>query len=247
MAAVVCGGSRGIGAAICRVLAANGYSVAVLSRSEAATSNTVRTLPTTKGNQHFGVSCNVRNADDVATTFARIVPELMKDVDVKNKMPLVLVNAAGVNVDGLLARSSFCDINQQIETNLLGSIYTSKAILRFMLRHGSGCIINVGSVIGSVGGTGQAAYSASKAGLVGFTKSLAKEMGSRRIRANVVAPGFVDTDMTQHLSSKRREEILAQVPLGAFGTVEDVAAAVLYLSQARYVTGQVLTVDGGLT
>eukprot|EP00041_Stephanoeca_diplocostata_P008880 m.132973 g.132973 ORF g.132973 m.132973 type:complete len:226 (+) comp17516_c0_seq6:263-940(+) len=170
MAAVVCGGSRGIGAAICRVLAANGYSVAVLSRSEAATSNTVRTLPTTKGNQHFGVSCNVRNADDVATTFARIVPELMKDVDVKNKMPLVLVNAAGVNVDGLLARSSFCDINQQIETNLLGSIYTSKAILRFMLRHGSGCIINVGSVIGSVGGTGQAAYSASKAGLVGFTK-----------------------------------------------------------------------------
>jgi 3-oxoacyl-[acyl-carrier protein] reductase len=160
----------------------------------------------------------------------------------------VLVNNAGVTRDGLLMRMSEADWDTVLNTNLRGAYLVTKAFSRAMIKARSGRIINIASVIGLMGNAGQCNYAASKAGLIGFTKSAAREFGSRSITVNAIAPGFIETDMTAELKSELKEALVKQIPLGALGQSEDIAHAALYLAAAsgRYVTGQVLTVDGGM-
>ncbi len=160
----------------------------------------------------------------------------------------ILVNNAGLTRDGLLMRLSETDWDAVVDTNLKGAFLVTKAFTRSFVRQRSGRIINVASIAGLVGNAGQCNYAASKAGLIGFTKSLARELASRGITVNAIAPGFIETDMTSTLPTEIRANLLKQIPLGGFGQPEDIAQAVLYLAspEARYVTGQVLTVDGGL-
>lgn len=167
---------------------------------------------------------------------------------VPKKSDLILVNCAGVSVDGILARARDEDIAMQCAVNLIGPMHTCRAVLRHMLPRRSGCIVNVGSVVARSGSVGQSVYAGTKAGLEGFSRSLARELGPANIRVNVVAPGFVHTDMTAELSADRVDDISSRIPLkGRMGDPSDVADAVLYLTRAAYVTGTVLTVDGGLT
>jgi 3-oxoacyl-[acyl-carrier protein] reductase len=160
----------------------------------------------------------------------------------------ILVNNAGVTRDGLLMRMSDADWDLVLNTNLKGAFLVTKAFSRAMIKARSGRIINISSVIGLIGNAGQCNYAASKAGLIGFTQSCAKELAGRGITVNAIAPGFIQTDMTSELKEEMKAALLKQIPLGSFGEAEDIAAAALYLGSpaARYVTGQVLTVDGGM-
>jgi 3-oxoacyl-[acyl-carrier protein] reductase len=161
----------------------------------------------------------------------------------------ILVNNAGVTRDGLLLRMKEEDWDTVLDTNLKGAFNTVKAFMRVLMKAEDSRIINIASVIGLIGNAGQANYSASKAGLIGFTKAVARELAGRHVTCNAVAPGFITTDMTDELNEKIREEVLKKIPLGSFGQVQDIAAAVLFLASpaARYITGQVLAVDGGMT
>ncbi|KAG5275693.1 hypothetical protein AALO_G00123490 [Alosa alosa] len=232
---VVFGGSRGIGRAVAGLLAQRGQRVVVISRNQEAAQATAVALP---GAEHVALSCDVSKEQEVQKTFEAIQ---------KNYGTVgYLVNAAGINRDGLLLRTRPDDIASVLHTNLLGSMLTCRAALRSMLGKG-GAIVNIGSVVGLKGNAGQCAYSASKAGLEGFTRSLAKEVASRNVRVNLVAPGFIRTDMTAGL----QEEVggggaQTRIPLGRFGEPEEVAKAVLFLLESPYITGQVLLVDGGL-
>lgn len=228
---VVSGGSRGIGRAVSWLLAQRGMRVAVLSRREGAAQDTVASLP---GDGHISFRCDVSKEQEVQKTFEQIQ---------KNCGNITyLVNAAGVNVDALLLRTRPEDMISVLHTNLLGSMLTCRAALRSMLHTRDAAIVNIGSVVGLKGNAGQSLYSASKAGLEGFTRSLAKEVASRNIRVNLLAPGFIRTDMTAAVNEDR----VRSVPLGRFGEPEEVAQAVLFLLESPYVTGQVLVVDGGL-
>jgi 3-oxoacyl-[acyl-carrier protein] reductase len=160
----------------------------------------------------------------------------------------ILVNNAGVTRDGLIARMSDDDWRAVIETNLYGAFHTCRAAARGMMKRRSGSIVNISSIVGLHGNPGQTNYSASKAGIIGFTKALARELGSRGVRANVVAPGYVDTRLTRVIADELREQMLANTPLGRFGKPEDVAGAVRFLcsDEAAFITGEVLLVDGGL-
>jgi 3-oxoacyl-[acyl-carrier protein] reductase len=160
----------------------------------------------------------------------------------------ILVNNAGVTRDGLLMRMSEADWDAVVDTNLKGAFLFTKAFTRAFLKQRSGRIINIASVIGLIGNAGQANYAASKAGLLGFTKSVAREFASRGVTVNAVAPGFIETDMTAVLSDDLKKQVLQKIPLNSFGTAEDIAAAALFLAspEARYITGQVLAVDGGM-
>ncbi|XP_062306534.1 carbonyl reductase family member 4 [Osmerus eperlanus] len=229
---VVCGGSKGIGRAVSRLLAEKGFRVAVLSRNQDAARATVTSL---KGVDHLAFSCDVSQEQEVQKTFENI-QKTCGNIS-------YLVNAAGINKDSLLLRARPEDMVSVLHTNLLGSMLTSRAALRSMLRARGGAIVNIGSVVGLKGNSGQCVYSASKAGLEGFTRSLAKEVASRNIRVNLLAPGFIHTDMTAGLSE---EEGARSIPLGRLGEPEEVAQAVLFLLLSPYVTGQVLAVDGGL-
>ncbi|KAJ8397489.1 hypothetical protein AAFF_G00437650 [Aldrovandia affinis] len=228
---VVLGGSRGIGWAVSRLLAARGHRVTVVSRNLEAAQAAVASLA---GGEHVALRCDVSKEQEVHETFQQI-QKTCGNIR-------YLVNAAGVNRDGLLLRTQHEDMMSLLHTNLLGTMLTCKAALRSMLHHG-GAIVNVGSVVGQKGHSGQCVYSATKAGLEGFTRSLAKEVASRNIRVNLVAPGFISTDMTAGL---KKEELIQGVPLGRFGEPEEVAQAILFLLEAPYMTGQVLVVDGGL-
>ena len=158
-----------------------------------------------------------------------------------------LVNAAGISRDGLLIQMKERDLLDTIDTNLLGTIRVSQQVAKMMLRkRQGGCIINVASVIGMHGNVGQSAYSASKAGIIGFTKSLAKELGPYRIRVNAIAPGFIETDMTSDISKEKKQKILDAISLRRFGHVEDVSLAAVFIAQSNYFHGQILTLDGGL-
>jgi 3-oxoacyl-[acyl-carrier protein] reductase len=161
----------------------------------------------------------------------------------------ILVNNAGVTRDGLLMRMKDEDWDTVLDTNLKGAFNTVKAFQRTLMRAEDPRIIQIASVIGLIGNAGQANYSASKAGLIGFTKAVARELSGRKVTCNAIAPGFITTDMTDELPEKVRDEVLGKIPLGDFGAVEDIAAAVLFLAsaEARYITGQVLAVDGGMT
>uniref|UniRef100_A0A8C6WSC5 3-ketoacyl-[acyl-carrier-protein] reductase beta subunit n=1 Tax=Neogobius melanostomus TaxID=47308 RepID=A0A8C6WSC5_9GOBI len=229
--AVVSGGSRGIGKAVSQLLAQKGCRVVVLSRSRDTAQETVASLP---GDGHVSFRCDVSKEQDIQKAFQQIQ---------KNCGNITfLVNAAGINLDALLLRTRPEDMISVLHTNLLGSMWTCRAALRSMLQSNDAAIVNIGSVVGLKGNAGQSVYSASKAGLEGFTRSLAKEVASRNIRVNVLAPGFIRTDMTAAVT----EEKLRYVPLGRFGEPEEVAQAALFLLESPYITGQVLVVDGGL-
>lgn len=225
---LVTGGNRGIGLAIARAFAEHGSQVVVTHRTGDPPDGLA------------GVSCDVTDTAQVDRAFA--------EVEERFGPVRVLVANAGVNRDQLLLRMSDEDFTDVLDTNLTGTFRVTKRAVRGMLRARTGRIILVSSVAGLLGSPGQTNYAASKAGLVGFARSLVRELGPRGITVNVVAPGFVQTDMTADLTDKRQEEIKQQVPLGRYASVEDVAAAVRWLAsdEAGYVTGAVLPVDGGL-
>ena len=237
--AVVTGAGRGIGRAIALKLAEAGANVVCLSRTE-ANSQKVADEITALGRQSWAVALDVGDTAAVEASVAKI----LEDTGGVN----ILVNNAGVTRDGLLMRMSEEDWDTVLDTNLKGAFVLTKALTRNFMKLRGGRIINVASVVGLMGNAGQANYAASKAGLIGFTKSVAKELASRGVTANVIAPGCIDTDMTGDLSDEVRETAKSHIPLGEFGVPEDIAAAAVYLASpdARYVTGQVLTVDGGM-
>ena len=229
--AVVTGGSRGIGRAIAAELARAGATVVLGYRSGADEANEAAGEIGGKA-----VQADVSNPEEAK----RLVDEA-GDVD-------ILVNNAGVTRDGLLARMSDEDWDVVVDTNLRGTFNTCRAVSRGMMKRRSGAIVNVSSIVGVHGNPGQTNYSASKAGIIGFTKALARELGSRGIRANVVAPGYISTRLTNELPEELKNAMLANTPLGRFGDPEDVAGAVRFLCSdaAAFVTGEVLLVDGGL-
>ena len=238
--AIVTGAGRGLGHAIALRLAGEGARVAVVSRTE---QNAVRTAEEINA-KYFGVAkaygVDVANAAGVKEVGAQILADFTR-VD-------ILVNNAGLTRDGLVMRMSEEDWDAVLDTNLKGAFHFIQAVLRPMVRQRSGRIVNIASVAGLMGNAGQANYAASKAGLVGLTKSIAREVASRGITCNAVAPGFIDTDMTAVLSQELKDGVVKQIPLGTFGEPGDIAAAVAFLAsgEAKYITGQTLTVDGGM-
>lgn len=237
--ALVTGAGRGIGRAIALKFAAAGADVVCVSRTQ-ENSEKVAAEARALGRRAWALAVDVADAAAVAAAAETALKEAGK-VD-------ILVNNAGVTRDGLLMRMSEADWDTVLNTNLKGAFNFTKALTRAFLKQRSGRIINVASVIGLIGNAGQANYAASKAGLIGFTKSVAKELASRGITANVLAPGFIATDMTAVLKDDMKAEILKQIPLGSLGEPEDIANAALFLAsaEARYITGQVLAVDGGM-
>jgi 3-oxoacyl-[acyl-carrier protein] reductase len=237
--AVVTGAGRGIGRAIALRFAAEGADVAVVSRT-AENSEKVAAEVRGLGRKAWALAVDVADAAAVEAAAETILKEAGK-VD-------ILVNNAGVTRDGLLMRMSEADWDTVLDTNLKGAFLFTKAFSRGFLKQRSGRIISIASIIGLVGNAGQSNYAASKAGLIGFSKSMAKEMASRGVTVNVVAPGFIETDMTAGLKEELKQGVLKGIPMGMFGQAEDIAQAALYLASpaARYVTGQVLTVDGGM-
>jgi 3-oxoacyl-[acyl-carrier protein] reductase len=237
--AVVTGAGRGIGRAIAMKFAAEGADIVCVSRTaenSEKVANEIRAL----GRKAWAYAVDVSDGKAVAGAAEKILSETNR-VD-------ILVNNAGVTRDGLLMRMSEEDWDAVLDTNLKGAFLVTKAFTRAFLKQRSGRIINVASVIGLIGNAGQCNYSASKAALLGFTKSIARELSSRGITVNALAPGFIETDMTSGLSEEVRAGILKQIPLGSLGQPEDIAHAALFLASpaSRYITGQVLTVDGGM-
>lgn len=235
-AAIVTGGSRGIGRAIVLALAEAGFNVAFSYAANQAAAAEVE-----KAAKAFGVEClSIQsNAADVKEAQA-LVEQAHKQFGRID----ALVNNAGITRDGLLMRMSDDDWSNVLDTNLSGAFYTCRAVSRIMLKQRAGAIVNISSVSGVYGNAGQANYAASKAGLIGLTKSLAKEFGSRGVTANVVAPGFISTDMTE---SVPKEKLMEHIPLARLGEPEDIAKTVLFLiTSGGYITGQVIHVDGGL-
>jgi 3-oxoacyl-[acyl-carrier protein] reductase len=235
--AFITGARRGIGRAIALKYAQNGADCVLLARSAPdELAEEIRGL----GRRALTIACDVSDNDQVEAAVKQSMGEFGK-ID-------VLVNNAGIAQDGLLIRMKLEQWQNVIDVNLSGAFYCTKAVARHMLKANAGRIINVSSVIGQMGNAGQANYAASKAGLIGFTKSIAKELGSRGITCNAIAPGFITTDMTSDMSEEAKTLLLQNVPLGTLGEPEDVAELALFLAGtgARYITGQVLNVDGGL-
>jgi 3-oxoacyl-[acyl-carrier protein] reductase len=237
--AVVTGAGRGIGRAIALKFAAEGADVVCVSRT-AENSEKVASEVRALGRKAWAHAVDVSDSAAVNTVAEKILADCGK-VD-------ILVNNAGVTRDGLLMRMSDADWDTVLDTNLKGAFLFTKAFTRAFAKQRSGRIINVASIIGLIGNAGQANYAASKAGLIGFTQSVARELASRGVTANALAPGFVETDMTAVLNPELKAELLKRIPLNSFGQAEDIAHAALFLASpgARYITGQVLTVDGGM-
>jgi 3-oxoacyl-[acyl-carrier protein] reductase len=235
--AVVTGGSRGIGRSICERLAADGARVAVVARDAARANDVAKQLV---GEGHKGYACDV--ADSAS------VDALVKQVEADFGSIDILVNNAGITADNLLVRINDDAWDKVIDTNLKGAFNLIRAAARGMMKRRKGRIINISSVVGLTGNTGQANYSASKAGLIGLTKSVAKELASRNVLVNAVAPGFIETEMTAELGEAARTSLLGQIALGRLGAPTDIAAVVRFLAgpDASYITGQVMVVDGGM-
>ena len=234
--ALVTGASRGIGASIAAALAAAGARVIGTATSQGRADGISAAL----GDKGRGVVLNIADQDSVNAA--------IKDIQANEGSPTILVNNAGITRDNLLMRMKQEEWDDVIATNLTGTFSVSKACLRGMMKARKGRIINIASVIAVMGNAGQANYAATKAGMIGFSKSLAREIGSRGITVNVVAPGFIDTDMTKNLPEENRAAMLGQVPLGRLGDGDDIANAVVFLASAAgaYITGETLHVNGGM-
>jgi len=234
--AVVTGGSRGIGLAIAQALAGAGAKVAVLARDGARAQEAANGL----GGGAQGFACDVSDAAQAEATLGA-VDKALGPVD-------ILVNNAGITRDNLLFRIAEDDWDQVLDTNLKGAFLMTKLAARGMIKRRWGRVVSITSVVGLTGNKGQSNYAASKAGLIGFTKAVAKELASRNVLVNAVAPGYIDTEMTRGIAEEAKQALQAAIPLGRLGQGADVAAAVLFLASdfASYITGQVLVVDGGM-
>jgi 3-oxoacyl-[acyl-carrier protein] reductase len=249
--AIVTGGARGNGLAAARFLAQEGADIAIADicedmptvpyalSSDATMEGAVKEIKG-MGRKAVGIKCDIRKSSDVEAMVKQVLDALGK-VD-------ILVNNAGITKDGLIMRMSEADWDAVLDVNLKGTFLFTKAFSRSFLKQRSGRIVNIASVIGLIGNAGQCNYGASKAGVIGLTKSAARELASRGVTVNAIAPGFIETAMTAKISPEAREALMKQIPLGVLGQAEDVADAVLFLAGpgARYITGQVLPVDGGM-
>ena len=238
--AIVTGASRGIGRDIALLFAKEGAKLTLTARSEDALKALSDEIKKNGGAEPLCVPLDVKNSEKVDELVDKTLDKFGR-VD-------ILVNNAGMTRDGLLLRMSDEDWDEVLDTNLKGAFLCLRAVAKPMMRQRAGRIINMASVIGLIGNAGQANYAASKAGLIALTKSAAKELGSRNILINAIAPGFIDTEMTQALGDDIKKSILKQIPIGKLGTPIDVAKAALYLAsdESSFITGQVLTVDGGM-
>jgi len=238
--AFVTGASRGIGRAVALKLADAGAKVAINFAGNLEKAEEVKAEIESRGGEAMLVQGKVDNFEVVNAIVKKIV-ETWGTVD-------ILINNAGINRDNLLLRMTETEFDEVIATNLKGVFNCTKAVTRIMMKQRSGKIVNMTSVVGLTGNAGQANYAAAKSGIIGFTKSVAKELAARGVTVNAIAPGFITTDMTAKLPEKIKEETLNQIPIGKFGTPEDVAnlAAFLVSDQAAYITGQVVNVDGGM-
>ena len=238
--ALVTGGSRGIGRAVCLELARQGARVAVNYAGNAAAAEETVKACEALGAEAFAIQADVA---DAAASEA-----MVKEVLARFGRLDILVNNAGVTRDGLMPMMKEADWDAVLDTNLKGAFHCMKAVYRPMMKQKYGRIVNLSSIVGLRGNAGQANYAASKAGLIGLTKSMAKELAARNVTVNAVAPGFIDTDMTAALPEKAREAMLTTIPMGRLGQAEDVAKAVAFFAgdESAYVTGQVLCVDGGM-
>ena len=238
--ALVTGASRGIGRAIALCLAAEGARVAINYAGNVRAAEEVKTAIEAAGGTAILCQADIADSSAVEAMVANVVKEF-GTID-------ILVNNAGITRDALLMRMKDEDFAKVLNTNLKGVFYCTKAVSKLMMKKRSGRIVNMASVVGLVGNAGQTNYAAAKAGVIGFSKSAAKELASRGITVNVVAPGFIGTDMTAGLPESVKEKMLTDIPLGRMGEAEDVANAVLFLTsdQASYITGQVVNVDGGM-
>lgn len=238
--AFITGGSRGIGRAICLEHAQNGYNIALNYAG-----NTEKANETKKQCESYGATVLLLQGD---ISNDKEVESMVKDILVSFKQIDVLVNNAGITKDNLMLRMKEEEFDEVINTNLKGTFLCMKHVVRTMIKQRFGRIVNMSSVVGISGNSGQVNYSASKAGIIGMTKSLAKEVGSRGITVNAVAPGFIETDMTESLSIEQKEAISKQITVGRLGTTTDIAKTVSFLTsiEASYITGQVITVDGGM-
>jgi 3-oxoacyl-[acyl-carrier protein] reductase len=237
--AIVTGASRGIGKVIAEEIAKSGAKTVCVSRSE----SDIKIVSDDINNDGFtsiSIACDITNTDDFQKLVKTVV-EQFGSVD-------ILINNAGITKDNLIMRMSDEDWNIVIDTNLKGAFNGTKAVTRHMMKQRSGRIINISSVVGLTGNAGQANYSASKAGLIGLTKATAKELASRGITANCIAPGYIETDMTEQLSDKIKNTLIEQIPLKRIGQPKDIASTVCFLAsdEAGYITGQTITVDGGM-
>ncbi len=238
--ALVTGASRGIGKAIAKALAAEGAMVIVnYNGSQEAAEQTVTEIQA-EGGQAVSYGCSVADSKAVET--------MMKQIIADHGRLDILVNNAGITRDNLILKMKEEDFDAVLNTNLKGVFHTCRYVARQMLKQKSGCIVNISSISGVMGNAGQTNYAASKAGVIGFTKSLARELASREIRVNAIAPGFIETEMTDKLSQAALDAGKGQIPFGRFGKAQEVAKAVCFLASedASYITGQVLHVDGGM-
>lgn len=238
--AIVTGGSRGIGRAVSVALAKAGANVAIIYAGNTAAAEETKKLVERCSAKAELFQCDVADEASVAS----MVKNVKKDFGSLD----ILINNAGITRDGLLMIMKEEDWNAVLQTNLTGVYHCTKAVSRIMMKQKAGAIVNLTSVVGETGNAGQANYAAAKAGVIGFTKAVAKELASRHIRCNAVAPGYVETDMTAFLTEEGKDAMLKTIPLGRPASADDVAQAVLFLAsdEASYITGQVLNVDGGM-
>lgn len=238
-AALVTGGGRGIGKAIALALAKDGANVAVSDIDQGSANQTAEEIKSL-GRDSIGLKADVSRSEEVEVMFQAMVDKF-NGID-------ILVNNAGITRDGLLVRMKDEDWSLVMKINLDGAFYCSRAAGKIMMKQRRGAIVNIASIVGVMGNAGQVNYSASKAGLIGLTKSTARELASRGVTVNAIAPGFIDTAMTQALNDKVKEKLMEQIPLGRLGSSDDIANAVRFLAspEAAYITGQVLHVNGGM-
>jgi 3-oxoacyl-[acyl-carrier protein] reductase len=239
--AIVTGGSRGIGRAIAKTLALEGCSIAITYKSSSAQAQELVNEILNLNSKAVAIQADSAKFEDAQ----RVVDEVLKNF---GKID-ILINNAGITRDNLLLRMSEQDWDEVIETNLKGVFNFTKAVIKHMISQRSGKIINIASVVGLIGNPGQVNYAASKAGIIGFTKALAKEVASRNIQVNVVAPGYVETEMTEKLSEEQKKRLFELIPAKRIAKPEEIAYVVKFLAspEADYITGQVIVVDGGLT